>query len=459
MAALAALSFGVGLLIFFGSRDLAFYSPISRAWELRSRCMIANDARARRAGSAARDHWLGAIGLLAILTAAIGLNKDSVFPGAYALAPVLGAALLIVSPNSWVNRTLLSNRVMVGIGLITYPLYLWHWPLLSYLTIIRNNDPTMLEVWAILITAFALAWLTFRFVEIPLRRRPLVVPKLAFGLIAIGAVEILTASAAGFGFRFPPEIRDIALLKPLDNSGLHDECFSETRGARLGPNCIEPGDNPLLFVWGDSTSAALYPGLRAAQATIPFRLARFASPACAPILAAGSHCDAFNDLVLGFITSSHPQIVLLHAMWDKKNDLDKLMESVRRLRAVGVPRIVILGPEPVWKRMLPHTLVNYYRFRHRIADRIAGGVSGPEIDQRMEAFSRAADVEYLSAWHILCNEQGCLTRIGPKASDVVATDNVHLSDAGARFMIGAVAGELFPKPQFRRDRDKADRAD
>ena len=467
MAVIAAVSFGVSLMIFFGSRDIAFYSPISRAWELLAGGMIANrfvsDPKAERRGSAARDNWCGTMGLVAILGAAIGLNKDSLFPGVYALAPVLGAVLVIVSPNSWVNRTLLSNRAMVGIGLISYPLYLWHWPLLSYLTIIRNNDPTMLEVWVTLIVAFALAWLTWRFVEIPLRRRPRVVPKLSFGLIAVGVIGILTASASGFGFRFPPEIRDIAALQPLNNAGMRDECFSEARGARLGPNCIEPSEKPLLFVWGDSTSAALYPGLKTAEARIPFRLARFASPACAPILASGSDCDAFNDLVFGFIRSSRPQIVLLHAMWDKKNDLDKLMQTVRQLRAVGIPRIVVLGPEPVWKRMLPHTLVNNYRFRHQIADRLANGVSGPEIDQRMEAFSRAAGVEYLSAWHILCNEQGrergCLTRIGPTAGDVVAVDNVHLSDAGANFLIQAIESDLFPQPQFPRDRSNSDRPD
>ena len=77
----------------------------------------------------------------------------------------------------------------------------------------------------------------------------------------------------------------------------------------------------------------------------------------------------------------------------------------------------------------------------------------------MEAFSRAAGVEYLSAWHILCDEQGCLTRIGPTAGEVVAVDNVHLSDAGANFLIRAVESDLFPQPQFRRDRSNPDRPD
>jgi hypothetical protein len=450
MGAIAAASFGISLMIFFGYKEWAFYSPISRAWELLAGGIVANwyverPEREYR-GFAQGANVLATIGLVAIVGAAIGLDRNSWFPGPYALLPVLGAVLIIVTPNSLVNRILLSNRPMVLIGLISYPLYLWHWPLLSYLAIIRNGVPNFVEIWAAVIVAVVLSWLTFRFVEIPLRRRPDVVPKLSFGLIALGAVGIATAMASGFGFRFSPEIRDIAQLSPQNNAGLRDKCFLETPGARFDSSCIEQGEEPLLVLWGDSTAAALYPGLKKAQESVPFRLARFAAPGCAPILAAGSNatCDAGNDLVFGFIKSSAPKIVLLHAMWDHYHNLDGLGETIRRLKNLNIPRVVILGPVPVWKRTLPHSLVNSYRFRHAIADRIATGVTGPQGDARMEAFSQTAGVEYVSAWHTLCNAEGCMTRVGP--SDVITTDMVHLSDAGSIFLIGAIGGNLFPRP-------------
>ena len=180
-----------------------------------------------------RDNLFAVIGFAAIIGAALGLNTDSLFPGIPALAPVLGAVLLIVSPNSAVNRFLLSNRPMVGIGLISYPLYLWHWPLLSYLGIVRHGVPTLIEIWLALIVAFILAWLTYRFVEMPLRRRPDVVPRLSFGLIAVGVAGIVTTAAGGFGFRFPQEIRDIALFPSQSNVGLLDQCFLEKPGGPI----------------------------------------------------------------------------------------------------------------------------------------------------------------------------------------------------------------------------------
>jgi hypothetical protein len=86
--------------------------------------------------------------------------------------------------------------------------------------------------------------------------------------------------------------------------------------------------------------------------------------------------------------------------------------------------------------------VNYYRFRHAIPDRIASGVSGPADDERVKRFSEAEGVEYISAWHTLCNAEGCLTRAGPSASDVLVSDIIHLTNRGSQFLIEAISTQL-----------------
>jgi hypothetical protein len=243
--------------------------------------------------------------------------------------------------------------------------------------------------------------------------------------------------------RFPAEIRAIAMLAPQSNDGFGDKCFLEGPGARLDANCIEQGDKPLLFLWGDSTAAALYPGLKRAEETVPFRLARFAVPGCAPILAASASCDANNDLVFGLVKSSRPDIVLLHAMWDRTHNLDRLAATIEQLKALKIPRIVILGPVPLWKRTLPLALVNAYRLTHVIEDRISAGVTGAGSDEQMRSFSQAHGVEYISAWRVLCDGNGCLTRVGPTAEEVVTTDIVHLSNAGSKYLVEKIKGDLF----------------
>ncbi len=318
IAGLTLVSFGISLLIFFGYREWSFYSPLPRAWELLAGGILADRLRAHpeglKTGFARYPDLRALAGVVLIAGATFGLSSDSLFPGLEALLPTLGAMMIIVSPLSWINRIVLSSPPMVLLGLISYPLYLWHWPLLVYLSILRNGVPNFLEIWLAVIVAVMLSWLTFRFVETPLRRAKDVVPKLAFGLVAVGVVGIATAAGSGFDFRFAPEIRAIAKLAPQNNSGLRDLCFMETPGAKFSSDCIEQGDKRLLFLWGDSTAATLYPGLKKAEEKFPFRLARFAAPGCAPILANRSRpaCDANNDLAFGFLKSSHPDIVLLH---------------------------------------------------------------------------------------------------------------------------------------------------
>ena len=113
-----------------------------------------------------------------------------------------------------------------------------------------------------------------------------------------------------------------------------------------------------------------------------------------------------------------------------------------QLKTFGIPRIVILGPVPRWKRTLPLAIVNAYRFQHSSPDRIATGVSGADDDLLMQRLSEGEGVEYISAWRALCNAEGCLTRIGPTADDVVATDAIHLSEAGSKFLVKAIADRL-----------------
>jgi hypothetical protein len=66
----------------------------------------------------------------------------------------------------------------------------------------------------------------------------------------------------------------------------------------------------------------------------------------------------------------------------------------------------------------------------------------------MEVFSTSAGTEYISAWHVLCNPEGCMTRVGPSASDVIITDKVHLSDTGSDLLIEDIKRNLFPCPEF-----------
>lgn len=173
-----------------------FYSIASRAWELLMGAMLAHLSLSKisvffggmrrlasdgtglqtqplfDSSSAAGRSAMSFAGLFFIVLACVLVRGGNRFPGWWALLPTLGASLLIAAgPAAWVNRVILSNRLLVWIGLISYPLYLWHWPLLSFAQIVESGVPAREIRMAAVAGAVLLAWLTYKVIEQPIRRR------------------------------------------------------------------------------------------------------------------------------------------------------------------------------------------------------------------------------------------------------------------------------------------------
>lgn len=450
IALVALVSFAANVMLVGDYAALTFYSPMTRAWELMIGAMLAaarpDDGRVWQRHADAK----ATIGLLLIAAAVLLLNHASRYPGWSALLPSVGAVLLLSAPGAFINRRLLAHPLMVFVGLISYPLYLWHWPLLSFLGIVRNGNANPIEVALAVGLAVLLAWLTWRFIERPLRHWRAALPALIGAMVAVAAVALVTIGSGGFDFRFPAEIRAIAAMPAKENSGFRTDCFLEDRtmSAAERANCVERGEGRLVAVWGDSTAAALMPGFRHAQTTGKFRLAQLTAAGCTPILKSRDVfipkiCEAQNDQAFELIKASHPDVVVLHAMWNpQSNDLERLRTTLAALKDIGVPRVVLLGPVPVWKRGLPFLLVNNFRLTHALPERLVIAKSRPESDILFEQIAQQSGVAYVSAWSTLCNEQGCVARTGSAPTDIMASDNVHLTDSGARYLIDRIAPQV-----------------
>lgn len=200
---IVAGSFALNLYLSNTSATAAFYSPLARAWELGLGGLLALSsalpAKAGRWGAEmsalrarlrpGRMSWLG---LFLIIAATFGLNRYLPYPGVYALLPTLGATLLIAAgPTTWFNARVLAHPALVGIGLISYPLYLWHWPLFAFERIVYSNQVPVTAILAALAGAFVLACATYYLIEIPARRKGLVNAwALALGMAATGVAGI-----------------------------------------------------------------------------------------------------------------------------------------------------------------------------------------------------------------------------------------------------------------------------
>jgi Predicted acyltransferases len=162
---IAVISFAANIYLMQRHPTAAFYLPVSRFWELMAGGMLAYANLHRPQLIDKFRNAQSALGFTLILSGLLLVNKGRDFPGWWALLPTLGAFFIIsAGPAAWLNQKLLSARFMVWIGLISYPLYLWHWPLLSYLRIVDAEAQAYEKLVAIAIAA-ALAWLTYWFIR------------------------------------------------------------------------------------------------------------------------------------------------------------------------------------------------------------------------------------------------------------------------------------------------------
>lgn len=222
-------SFATNIFHVHSDPVLAFYSPQTRAWEILAGAAIACTAHKRFRNPQDRS-WITSIarsrmahsglgrlmrelasitGLASIVAIAYLATDQTPYPGFLAIVPVAGAVLLItVGSDTWVNRSVLGNRLLVRIGLISYPLYLWHWPLLSFATILEGSTPGRLTRATLVLISFALAWLTWRYIEAPIRRaKPRTATMVSLGgtMLAIAIAGLVIAGTDGLPGRSAAE--------------------------------------------------------------------------------------------------------------------------------------------------------------------------------------------------------------------------------------------------------------
>ncbi|MFG3596708.1 acyltransferase family protein [Bradyrhizobium sp. RDI18] len=451
MAVAVVLGIGSFLLnvALIGSNPVAtFYLPFTRAFELLTGAALAYGWN-RVGHSVKASDWRAWIGVALIATAAVILDSHRAFPGWWAVLPVAGTALLLSSPAAWVNRALLASPPMVWIGLISYPLYLWHWPLLVFGGIIKFGPLTLPERELILLASALLAWATYRFVEMPIRfgvpsRRKMFGLGAGMAMIAVAGGAVVWAR--GFDFRLPPEIRTMANVTTESFKWRFRECLLDlSREMTFADTCVERDRRPLVLIWGDSTAGALLPGLRKAQEERGFGIAQLTSSSCIPALnadiASMPNCRAMNDKVLSLVRQIKPDVVLLHGTWEKH--LDNVAETVAALKRETDARVVVLGGVPMWRRGLPSEVLRYFMLhRTLIPQRSPNGIPPTAYDAIMRARLEPLGAEFISASDVLCNAQGCLTRIGDAAGDLTASDQVHLTEKASVFLIGSIIDHL-----------------
>lgn len=408
---------------------------------------------------------------MGVLAGSMMLPSPLEWPGPTTVFPVFGTLLVLAASSDGLVRRILSSKPAVAIGAISYPLYLWHWPLLVGWRLLFP-DPSWYELLLPLCAGFLLAWITRQLIEDPARfgrlgrklvRRPTLWP-ISSALAVAGLVGLVTLAGNGLPQRFPEGLGAMADWSEPDvpKQWRFGDCYHYLNNeTAFSPSCTpvkRPGV-PLLLLWGDSHAAHLYPGLTDAVADQPVVLAQWTTGSCPPTLkplrTEGEACVAKRLVAWRTLKTYVPDTVVLSAAWlgylRAGNSQDELVvsvrETVRELRSLGVQNILLFGPGPVWNAAFPADL-----FRHMVRRRLAAvparfGQVGADLWNLDAALSKAAvgqGASYFSVVHALCNSAGCLTAAHPqlKRPDLVFWDRDHLTPAGSRLLVGKAQAVL-----------------
>ncbi|MES1974236.1 MAG: acyltransferase family protein [Pseudomonadota bacterium] len=374
LMAIGSASFAYSVWAISTHPDAAFYSPLSRAWEFIAGALLATGiapAPVRRFSGDA----LAACGLAATGYSVWHLTPATPFPGLQALPPVLGTVLLLWGTQAPASRvaTLLRAPPLVAIGLISYSLYLWHWPLMVFGGYYLSNPFGHIRP-VMALPAFPVAWLSWRYVERPFREPRMLLSRRALIAVAASASATLAlygvavSLARGVPARFDPVIQRLSAPGPEPDyrcSGQPVAAQSGTTRCRIGGG----GPRPSFVLWGDSHAAVYFPALDALarrHGIAGYDLTALGCPPLLPITARAKPasrwmfaedrkraCLARNDQILRFIAEIRPRRVLLAAHWssygsDTPGSIERdaarraFEQGVRQLRALGVHVYVAL---------------------------------------------------------------------------------------------------------------------
>jgi len=263
----------------------------TRAWELTIGAIIAFYLLYRKypANTPTIPHRLaselsGIIGLLLIGYSVFSFDETTPFPGFFALIPTIGAAFIIAfsSQNTLVGR-LLSTRIPVNIGLISYGIYLWHQPLISFARHGSLTNPPEYLLLSLSLLSIPLAYYSWKYVEIPFRKRNIIKPKLVFNFAIAGTASFIIIGLTGYltngfsGLELRNKIPyDKIELKLAGNNGLSNKC--DTPFAL--PQACRTHDEATILVWGDSFAAHLIDGILASNPNS--RIIQMTKSACGP---------------------------------------------------------------------------------------------------------------------------------------------------------------------------------
>jgi peptidoglycan/LPS O-acetylase OafA/YrhL len=468
IAILSVASLAGSLLLMHYNPKAAFYLLPTRAWELGIGAVLALWERRGDHGLALPRPFVELCSLVGVGLIAAGLllyREGTPFPGTFVLAPTVGTALLIATGASTINRRLLSVPPVVFVGKVSYSWYLWHWPLFYLDRVLAEGDGGLSPA-VLVAVSFALAVLSWRFVEQPLRRPLLPRRTVLWRYAAAGVIATLPALLFYATHGLPQRLGGAARLAAIEAQQARSAPCLARFGAR-GPinldTCLPPlakGTDKRLLVIGDSHADAIAPGFAAQAQARGLGFGQLTKSSCPPLWGYTAYADRVghvaeciayqNDVFARATEDRQVSDIVLAGFWQsnatvqdgegREHSLEEALDrTIARLKPSG-RRITIVQDVPMFGFDPYARVIGDGLPLRDIARRLVGNESirnglGSPLKDRSRGIAAAVAARYPGVllsdpWDTLCQAGRC--RYASQDGRLYYTDFQHLTAAGAR---------------------------
>lgn len=453
LAVLILLSFVLSCIALTKAPTANFYLLPTRAWELLLGAFVAFIPRKQFLKPFVLK-LLGLVGAILIVVSILFYNHNLAFPAYGALAPCLGAAIIIwvgsqhnLGAKRGVNR-LLGAKPLVFIGLISFSLYLIHWPLIVFFKYYRLDVLTTIDVTIILVLTLTLSLFSWQFIEKPFRyskniTRSGMIAGGALCFLFIGTIGLYGVYSKGFEQRFPDYVVETKFTEKSSRIG---NCFflnAKNYTKWNADTCKVAGasghNKNKVLLWGDSFANHYIPGFIEYKDGLLFDLYQYTSAGCPPMLSFTSmalpKCSDFNMQAIEVIKKIDIDFVIISAKWTDYNNrgLSGIQSTLNVLDELGISYLVI-GQSPQY--IIDVNVLSYLK-------------SGGEEEGRWPiVFDRAINDElssyvkenhFIDPMSLLCIDEQCLYKSNDR---LLHSDYGHLSRFGSIFIIQSFIEEL-----------------
>jgi peptidoglycan/LPS O-acetylase OafA/YrhL len=449
----ALVSFGLGLYLSLAMPVHGFYGLPGRVWELGLGALVAAGAAPRIATRRGRDVAAGA-GLALIALGYLVIRPTSLFPVPWAALPAVGTAALLAYGDGAITARLLGAAPLRFVGAISYSLYLWHWPIITFWRLRFDMTLTARDTAAVVALSALAAFLSYRLVERPAisafrsgRPGRLVVGGLA-GVGAIAGVALVAGLGAEHWRTYPPEVLKVAAYGHYQATPEHRSqfldgtCFVSLGEVYQRRACLPVStEKPNLLVFGDSHAAQYWKALT--ERFPAWNVMQATGAACRPMhgVSTEGHCNDFVPYILDdFLAKTKIDAVILAGRW--LDGEDAILEgTIRTLLARGL-HVTVVGPVVEYDGEMPAILADAMMrgdpelaARKRLTER-------RDRDRTMAPIVKATGATWVSAWDTECPEGRC--RLFDPEGGPMHFDYGHVTLSAARLLMQAV-----PEPQRR----------